>query len=278
METLAPNLEFAEGLRWHRDHLWFSDFLTRRVYKLKPGDAPKEQAFVPGQPSGLGFLPDGSLLVVSMLDRKLLRIESGALYEVASLADIAIGPCNDMAVDAGGNAYIGCFGYELWYASGESGRHLGRVLRVGADGSVTIAASGLGAPNGMAFIDDGHRLVVAETRRRRLSVFDVGGDGSLNNQRIFADLGAIHPDGICADTRGNIWVAGLYHGYFVLVREGGEILDTVPALEDWAVTCILDGRDPDRLYCVSSSPEGGSVLSGTSHSSIQSVNLKARNF
>ena len=34
---------------------------------------------VPQQPSGLGWLPDGRLLVVSMKDRKVMRLERAAI-------------------------------------------------------------------------------------------------------------------------------------------------------------------------------------------------------
>ena len=71
-------------------------------------------AIVAGQPSGLGWLPDGRLLVVSMRDRTLLRREpDGSLVVHADLSGIAGGPVNDMVVDAQGRAYVGNFGFDL---------------------------------------------------------------------------------------------------------------------------------------------------------------------
>ncbi len=245
--VLVPDLGFAEGLRWHAGRLWFSDFLSRKVYVASANGCIEEQAYVPGQPSGLGFAPDGSVLVVSMLDRRLLRIDGGNLGVVAALDALAVGPCNDMVVDARGNAYIGCFGYECWYDRPKSNT-VGPLLWVGVDGRSAIAAPDLACANGMVLIDGGHRLVVAETYGCRLTVFNVAGDGALSARRVFADLAGRRPDGICADRDGNIWVSCVDAEEFRLVQEGGAVLDVRRTPGRWAVTCVLGGSDGRRLF------------------------------
>jgi sugar lactone lactonase YvrE len=245
--VLVPDLGFPEGLRWHAGRLWFSDFLLRKVYALTANGRIEEQAYVPGQPSGLGFAPDGSALVVSMLDRKLLRINGSDLSVVAALDRLAVGPCNDMVLDARGNAYIGCFGYECWYDRPSSDT-AGPLLWVGADGRSAVAAPDLACANGLVLIDGGRRLVVAETSAYRLTVFDVAADGELSARRVFADLDGRRPDGICADRDGNIWVSCVDAEEFRLVREGGEVLDIRRTPGRWAVCCILGGDDGRRLF------------------------------
>ncbi len=245
--VLVPDLGFPEGLRWHAGRLWFSDFVLRKVYAVSTDGCIEQQVHVPGQPSGLGFAPDGTALVVSMLDRKLLRIDGGDLSVVAALDRLAVGPCNDMVVDARGNAYIGCFGYECWYNRPTSDA-VGPLLWVGADGRSAIAAPDLACANGMVLLDGGRRLVVAETIGRRLTVFDVAADGALSGRRVFADLEGRRPDGICADRDGNIWVSCVDAEEFRLVHEGGAVLDVRRTPGRWAVTCVLGGEDGHRLF------------------------------
>jgi sugar lactone lactonase YvrE len=246
-KILVPDLRFPEGLRWHAGQLWFSDFVLRKVFAMSANGCIEEQAHVPGQPSGLGFAPDGSTRVVSMLDRKLLRIDGGDLQVVAALDRLAVGPCNDMVMDVLGNAYIGCFGYECWYER-PTLEAVGPLLWVGADGRSRVAARDLACANGMVLTDGGRRLVVAETLACRLTVFDVAADGGLSGRRVFADLDGGRPDGICADRDGNIWVACVTEEEFRLVREGGEVLDIRRTPGRWAVTCVLGGDDGLRLF------------------------------
>jgi sugar lactone lactonase YvrE len=252
LTTLIDNLGFAEGLRWHEGKLWFADFITRKVQSFTfDGDEGKlaREAFVLGQPSGLGFMPDGSALVVSMMDKKLLRFEAEQLHFVADLAPLSRYPCNDMLVDQNGHAYIGTFSHDVWYAPAPTTPPTCSLLHVTPNGKVSIAASGLKMPNGIVRLPNRNIMVVAETGANRLVAFDVKPDGSLDRQRVFADLGSIQPDGICVNAEGDIWVAGLYANEFLLVREGGHILQRISTPGRWAVTCALGGNDGHSLFC-----------------------------
>ena len=248
LTTLGDGLGFAEGLRWHDGKLWFSDFVTRRVQTLDLAGTLTEVGFVPGVPSGLGFTADGPPLVVSMLDRRLLAIGDGTLSVVADLRGLATFPANDMLVRPDGQAWISTMTHELWYEPLPA-RPLAPLLGVSPSGQVRVAAPDMAMANGIALLPDGKTLVVAETHGRRLTAFDVAGDGSLRRRRLFADLGDIHPDGICADANGDIWVGGLYAESFLHVREGGEVLDRIAVPGCWAVTCVLGGSDGRRLFC-----------------------------
>lgn len=253
MEVVVDGLTFPEAPRWRDGRLWFSDFYTQRVLSVDPGGKLTTVVEVPQRPSGLGWTPDGALLVVSMLDRRLLRVDDGKLRVIADLAGLATGPCNDMVVDAKGRAYVGNFGFD---------RHRGEpprttcLARVDPDGTVTRAADDLSFPNGTVITQDGRTLIVAETLAHRLTAFDVGADGTLTNQRLFAALDGCFPDGICLDAEGAVWVADARTPRVLRVRDGGSIERTISTGERFAFACMLGDDDRRTLYLCTSTGSG----------------------
>jgi sugar lactone lactonase YvrE len=197
------------------------------------------------EPSGLGWLPDGRLLVVSVRERKLLRREAdGRLALHADLSPALPFHANDMVVDAQGRAYVGNFGFDL--NAGEQPKPTTMAL-VHPDGRVALAADDLAFPNGTVLTPDGRTLIVGETMAARLTAFDVAADGTLSNRRVWAQLEKAVPDGICLDAEGAIWVASpISHGC-LRVREGGEILDRID-VETNAYACMLGGPDRKTLF------------------------------
>ncbi|MFP6706552.1 MAG: SMP-30/gluconolactonase/LRE family protein, partial [Alphaproteobacteria bacterium] len=202
--ALLEGLTFPEGPRWHDGRLWFSDFYAHEVVAVDLDGRRETMAEVPGQPSGLGWTPDGRLLVVSMTDRRLLRQDPGGLMEVADLSGLAGYHCNDMVVDGNGGAYVGNFGYNSH--DGDDFK-LADLIRVEPDGTASVAAAGLAFPNGSVITPDSGTLIVGETRGHILSAWDRVADGGLSNRRVWADLDGGYPDGICLDTEGAIWVS-----------------------------------------------------------------------
>lgn len=252
-EVLLDGLTFTEGPRWHDGRLWFSDFHTHRVLAVDLDGHTETVAEVPQQPSGLGWTPDGKLLIVSMLDRRLVELDDGRQRVVADLSALAAGPCNDMVVDAAGRAYVGNFGFD----QGETLRST-CIARVDPDGRAVAAAEDLMFPNGMVVSADGKTLVVAETFAGRLTAFDVGADGSLAKRRVFAQLEGCFPDGICLDAEGAIWVADAGGKRVMRVFEGGRIDRTISTDERNAYACMLGGGDRRTLFictCTGSGPE-----------------------
>ncbi|MCH9675473.1 MAG: SMP-30/gluconolactonase/LRE family protein [Gammaproteobacteria bacterium] len=248
--TLLDNLSFPEGPRWYRDRLWLSDFYTHRVIAVDLEGNAETVAEVPGQPSGLGWLPDGRLLVVSMTDRRLLRLDPDGLVEHADLNGVATYHCNDMVVDASGRAYVGNFGFDHY--SGQSPT-AARLARVQPDGQVDAVAEDLLFPNGSVVTDDGNTLIVAESRGQRLSAFDIGPDGGLSNHRIWADLKPQVPDGICLDASGGVWCADPRNNEVIRVVEGGSVTHRLSTGDRGAYACMLGGPERRRLFvCVNS--------------------------
>lgn len=253
METLVEGLSFPEGPRWHEGKFYFSDFYRHVVSAVDENGDVEVVADVPNQPSGLGWLPDGRMLIVSMLDRKLLRQEAnGALVEHADLGGIATWHCNDMVVDTQGRAYVGNFGFDT---HGGVEARLADLVRVDPDGSVSVAERGFQFPNGTVITPDGKTLIIGETRGQCLTAFDIDEDGNLSNRRVWADIDPHFPDGICLDAEGAIWVADPRGKCFVRVKEGGEITDTIDPGRG-AYACMLGGDDGRTLYCCTATGSG----------------------
>ena len=254
LRTLVEGLSFPEGPRWHDGRLWFSDFYTHRVLATDLDGHVETICEVPNQPSGLGWDPQGRLLIVSMLDRRLLRLEAdGTLSTIADLSALATGPCNDMVVDASGRAYIGNFGFD---------RHRGEperttvLVRVDPDGACTVVDDDVFFPNGAVITDDGATLVVGETWRQQLTAWSIRADGSLVDKRLWADTSPHWPDGICLDAEGAIWVADPRGNVTVRVREGGEILDAVPSGDRGSFATMLGGPEGRTLFVLTNTGSG----------------------
>lgn len=252
-QVLADGLYFAEAPRWHDGALWFSDFYDHAVKSVDLDGHVATKVVLDDQPSGLGWLPDGRLLIVAMQQRAVLRLEHDALVVHADLSHIATFHCNDMVVDTLGGAYVGNFGFDL-DAAELSGTlpevlatHQGAALAlVEPNGATRTVATGMMFPNGMALTPDGRTLIVAETMARRLSAFDVALDGSLANRRIWADVDGF-PDGICLDADGAVWFADAARARCVRVTEGGAVLDEL-ATSRRAFACMLGGPDGRTLF------------------------------
>jgi sugar lactone lactonase YvrE len=246
-EVLVSGLRFGEGPRWHDGRLWLSDMHAGVVLAVDTQGGVEEIVRVPGEPSGLGWRPDGTLLIVSMQDRKLVALDEqapGRLRAVADLSPFATFHCNDMVVDALGRAYVGNFGFDL---HGKAKPSLANLILVDADDSVRVAAGELSFPNGTVITPDGGTLVVGESFGGRLTAFDVTSDGSLEHRRVWAQLEGAVPDGLCLDEAGGIWVASPVSGECLRVKEGGEVTHRV-AIEGQAYACMLGGADRRTLF------------------------------
>ena len=259
-QAIVTGAHFLEAPRWRDGRLWYSDFYGHRVHSvLEDGSDPRVEAEVPGQPSGLGWLPDGRLLVVSMTDRLVLRREhDGELVVHADLGAHATGHTNDMVVDALGRAYVGNFGFDLM---GGAPIETASLHRVDPDGTITEVADDLWFPNGAVLTAD-DVLVVVETFGNRVSAFDLQEDGTLANRRVWAEFGplpadrdvtaalgglSVAGDGACLDADGALWIADAIGDRAIRVVEGGTITDEVrPGSPVYA--CGLGGASGRTLF------------------------------
>lgn len=263
LAVVLDKLSYLEGPRWHDGRVWVSDFYTHQVLSARAdGSDLRVEAAVPHQPSGLGWLPDGRLLIVSMRDDVLLRREpSGELVVHADLSEFCTGHLNDLVVDAAGHAYVGNFGFDLM---GGGDLRTASLVRVDPDGSAAVVASDLYFPNGSVIIGDD--LVVNETLGNRISAFPIAADGTLGERRDWARFGdpptatafgdvlgqlVVGPDGLCADAEGAVWAADALGNRAIRVIDG-EIVQTVDA--GTGVFAVALGGDDGRTLFLCTAP------------------------
>ena len=282
LKKLTGGLYFGEGPRWHENKLWFSDFYSHKVMTLDENNSLETVCEVPSQPSGLGWLPNGDLLIVSMLDRKILRFSEGSISVHADLSEYVAHKCNDMVVGRDGTAYVGNFGM------GDAGESLNstHLMIVKSDGTVLKGPDNLLFPNGTVITEDGKNLIIAETLGAKLTSFDIEDNGELTNRKLWArtsplfslliikflsslgfDLSKVDfskysknlhvPDGICLDEKIGIWIASPTTKAVVRIEKGGNITDTINTPKG-AFACMLGGKERKTLYVIisnSSDPE-----------------------
>jgi len=257
--TLYAGLRFSESPRWHDGNFWCVDMYAGQVLRgTSAGELELVCVLEDDYPSGLGWLPGGELLVVAMESQQVRRVEpDGSVLLYADMSGLALGDCNDMVVSADGTVWLGDMAYAVHKEAFPTGP--GQILRVSADGTVSVAAGNLVAPNGHVVSADGRTLIVAEAGGFRLVAFDIAAGGVLENRRLFAELTPepgvdfAPPDGICLDAQGAVWFADPFGRRVCRVLAGGEVTDTV-RLDDGAapVACALGGPDRRTLFIAAS--------------------------
>ena len=272
-ELVVDGIDFGEGPRWHLGRLWFSDFYQGTISSVGHDHQRRVEVEWDGRPSGLGWLPDGRLLFVSMLDRRVMRREAdGTIVEHADLDVIATGHCNDMVVGPQGNAYVGNFGFD--FERGDEPAPATMAI-VWADGTVTAAADGLLFPNGSVIADDGSTLIVGESMGARYTAFTITHDRGLTNRRIWAEVPGMAPDGCTIDAEGAIWFADALGKQVVRVREGGEITDQLPT-PDNVYACMLGGPDARTLFALTAAGSHPNVVAGTATGALWQLDVAVR--
>jgi sugar lactone lactonase YvrE len=263
---LVDGLVFGEGPRWRDGTLWFSDMHGEAVHTTDLEGNLATAVTLPGrEPSGLGFLPDGSLLIVSMREPEILRWDGNAVTVHADLRQLVSDRCNDMVVDERGNAYVGT------YPSASD--FMGVVVHVTPDGTARIAADHVRFPNGSVIAEDGRALLVAESMGRRVTRFAIADDGSLGDRSVYAPCKPHTPDGICLDVDGAFWAGFPLSHEFQRIAPGGEVLDRIPMGERLAIACTLGGPHLRTLFLLTSMQLPGDDIRGTHDATIHVVDV-----
>jgi sugar lactone lactonase YvrE len=225
MTRNGDGLQWGEGPRWREGQLWVSD---TRGSKLWVGQNGAWKNYPLDSPcNGLWFLPDGRL-VAALISEARIGVWDGARFDTyADLSGLEPGPLGDLVGDEHGNLYVDDVAYSM--PDGEA-QKAGRLLRITPDGQASVVAEDLVFPNGLAFLDGGRTLVVAETFAQRLTYFDVHDDGSISrrSELDLSDLGDfVGPDGLWTDGE-DLWAATLSAQKLVLVRGGAidRVLET----------------------------------------------------
>lgn len=265
LSTLTSGGHFFESPRWHEGRWYVSDFYAHTVSAITPDGDVEVLMEVGGQPSGIGWLPDGSMLVVNMEEKHVLhRSVEGEVTHYADLSAHCGGKANDMVVDAQGRAYVGNFGFDLMAGADPAPANL---VRIDPDRSVHVAASDVFFPNGSVILPDEVTLVVGETIACRYTAWTIGADGTLSDRRVWAQIspepplgsmmemltaGGVAPDGCTLDVEGQIWAADALGNQVIRVAEGGEITDRIAMPEGLgAFACQLGGPEGTTLLICS---------------------------
>ncbi len=246
LEVFIDGVNFGEGPRWHDGKFWYSDFYQHAVYTVDASGSRTTVVDVPNQPSGLGWLPNGDLVIVSMLDQKLLRFADGDLSEYADLSSVATDKCNDMVVSDAGFVYAGNFGFALDEGAAPAAAFLAIVA---PDGSVTADSTPLLFPNGSVITPDQSTLIVGETFGSQYSAFPINDDGSLGERWVWAQAEGTAPDGCTLDADGGIWFSDATGSQVLRIIEGGEITNTITTPQP-TYACMLGGDDGKTLFIV----------------------------
>jgi sugar lactone lactonase YvrE len=255
---------YFEGPRWHSGQLWFVDCLSGTLLSLEPSGECEQHARIDDDtPCGLGILPDGKLIVLTMFRKRLMSYADGQLSLYADLSGVAKGTIDDMIIDGLGRAYVGDLGFDLPPPPDRGAD--GRIILVMPDGKARVVADGLRFPNGIAISADNSRLVVAEMEGDCLGEYDVRPDGSLDFRRRFGSMKS--PDGICLDREGAVWVASYDEDAFIRVSREGRELQRMEIAGRRAIACALGGPERRTLFCLSAA---------TSHAELRQRKSSAR--
>ena len=269
--TIHDGGRYFEGPRWHDGRLWFVDCMERTLLSLAPsGECEQHAKFDDDTPCGLGVLPDGRLIVLTMFRKRLLAYSNGALSLFADLSDVATGTIDDMIVDGLGRAYVGDLGFDL-PPKGDHGA-VGRIILVMPDGARRVVADGLRFPNGIAVSPDNDRLVVAEMSGACLADYDIAPDGGLKLRGRFGSMKS--PDGICLDADGAVWVAAFEEDAFIRLDREGRELQRVEVPGRRALACVLGGSARRTLFCLSAATSYEELRQRKSSSPIDKVEVE----
>jgi sugar lactone lactonase YvrE len=262
LTQLATGFCFGEGPRWFEGLLWFSDMLGEAVHTVDLRGSLTTLPLPGHAPSGLGFRPDGALLIASAEARQLLRYDGETVTTIVDLRGIAPADLGDMVIDDLGRAYVGSQAF-----------HGGVILRVDPDNTVRVVADDMDFPNGMVITPDRRTLIVAESIGRRLTAFSIGDRGELIDRRIFADSLDGPPDGISLDADGGVWTSMTLAHQFERVFAGGQVTHRIGIGDRAAIACTLGGPARRTLFMLSSTDAYPKRLIGTRLSRLDVVTV-----
>jgi sugar lactone lactonase YvrE len=262
---------YFEGPRWHSGRLWFVDCMNRTLLSLAPtGECEQHAKLEDDTPCGLGHLPDGRLVVLTMFRKRLLTYADGQLSLYADLSGVAAGTIDDMIVDGLGRAYVGDLGFDLPPPPDRGA--VGRLLLVMPDGATRVVADGLRFPNGIAVSADNRRLVVAEMDGGCLAEYDIEADGGLKFRSRFGSMKS--PDGICLDREGAVWVASFEEDAFIRLDRDGREAQRIEVPGRRAIACTLGGEGRRTLFCLSAATSYELLGQGKSSARIDAVDVE----
>ena len=270
---LTEAVAFGESPRWHGDRLWFSDAHDYALKTVELDGTVTRVAELAGRPAGMGFMPDGRLLIATALDRKLNWVSpAGEVTPACDLGGIATGILNDMVVDGQGRAYVGDVGYD---PAGDGAPQPGRVILFTEAAGAEVAASDVTFPNGCAVTPDGAHFYISETLAGRVTRFTIAADGRLGGREVFAALDS-PPDGLCLDGDDGVWIGQPLAGRFVRLAADGTVDQEIASPAPFAVACVFGGEDRSTLFLCSADTDLDRLRHGDSQGRIDMLTANYR--
>jgi sugar lactone lactonase YvrE len=240
-ELVTDEIAFGEGPRWHDGRLWVADGVADQI-KAVDERGGVEVVLETHHPSGLGWLPDGTLVFAAVLTPRVMGWDGHDVHVVHDFG-AAAWSTNDLVAGPDGRIYV-----DLYQRDGD--QITGEIGLVVPSGGGRVVAGDMWRPNGMAITPDGTTLVVSDTYGSAILAFTIDAEGNLADRRTFAAMGDRHPDGLCLDAEGAVWVGCFDDGEFLRVLEGGEITHRVECPGVWAAAPALGGEDRRTLFLV----------------------------
>jgi len=247
LQPFVAGLGFGEAPRWHAGALWLSDIVRHQVLRVDAAGNLEVMARTAGEPSGLGWLPDGELLVVQMDEHEIWAQHNGKLRRYSGTAPMSRYKLNDMVVDGKGRAWVSNIGFDYEHETARSTP----LICVDPGGHAWIAAADLWCPNGMALNESGDILFVGQSASPEVLEFPIDSRGVLGERSVFGSLpeGAVC-DGICLDAEDGLWMASPTSREFLRMTRGGAITHRIATPDRHAIACVLGGHDRRTLYAI----------------------------
>ena len=264
-ERLATGFGFTEGPLWHSDgYLLFVDLRSSRIHRITPGGEPGLMRENSGGANGLTSDLQGRLLMCEADNRRVTRMEpDGTVTLIAERwQGKLLNRPNDVVGHSNGSIYFTDPGGRV--PPEERELDFSGVFRVSPRGELSVATEECEYPNGLVFSPNEKLMYVAISRRdsdciaekergemcrhQLIRVFDVQHDGSLANNRVFAEMFSAEdgvPDGLKVDDRGRVYCTGP-EGCWVFEPDGA--LAGIIRLPEIPANCAWGGPENRTMF------------------------------
>ncbi|MSQ25512.1 MAG: SMP-30/gluconolactonase/LRE family protein [Dehalococcoidia bacterium] len=231
LEKIGTGFMFTEGPVWHRQErvLRFSDIPANQIKQWSQAAGVTTYRDPSAKSNGMTYDRQGRLVVCEHAGRRVSRTEAdGSLTTLAIMFEgKRLNSPNDVVCKSDGAIYFSDpeYGIVMDHVGMRMPKELAfqGVFRISPDGKkLDCVARDFTKPNGLAFSPDEKTLYVDDTEKMHIRAFDVKGDGTLANSRVFATLagdGTGRPDGMKVDSLGNVYCTGP-GGVHVLAPDG----------------------------------------------------------
>jgi len=270
---IFDGLAFPGCPRWHAGALWFVDRHEGQVVTMRGPNDATVAAEVPGGAAGLGWLPDGTLVVGAAAERTVLALRGDSLEPLVHLRDFGTFPLNDLTVSPAGRLYTTDYGTDP--AGGEAPVPTAMICLEALDDGwdAWVVLDELQVPDGSVFTADGSELIVAEAMAQRLDVYPVHDDGSLGEGSVFAEVAPNLAAGPTVDSEGAVWACDPLNSGVMRAVRGVGALDWIP-LEQPAFGCALGGPSGRTLFVCTAATSDPSETSTARSGRIEAIQVE----